>query len=229
MAILFLGMLSLNGEAILKIPLNKVAEGADLCLDNAVQFCSDARVLSEESSCDHALGLCIFAIEELGKAILLKEKATYALKDSKNVVILKHAKPEVIFKRPLDYLKTKGFSNKEVNPFRHHLSKLLYASSIMSMATHTNVIKSLDGKGFQTMDEMTKTIEEMLKQAYEIDVEKTDLRELAFYVDYDQKEGTWSKGRLKVTQTMVRQLAANIETAIELIRQWKIPSSPQKP
>jgi len=219
-------MLSLNGEAILKIPLNKVAEGADLCLDNASQFCSDARVLSEKSSYDHALGLCIFAIEELGKAILLKEKATYALKDSEQVIILKYEKPEVIFKTTIEDLKKKGFSGKEVNPFRHHLSKLLYARSMMSMATYTNVMKSLNGKGFQTIEEMNRTIEDMLTQAHEIDVERTDLRELALYVDYDQEKGAWSKGRLKVTQTKLRQLATNIETAIELIRQWKTPSPP---
>lgn len=213
----------MNGEIILKIPLDKVAEGADLCLDNASQFCSDARFLSEKSSCDHALALCIFAIEELGKAILLKEKAAYALKDSDSAIILKNEKPEVIFRTTKDVLKTKGFSGKEVNPFYNHLSKLLYASNMMNMATHTNVMKSIEGKRFHGMDEINKTIENLLKEAYEVNVYHTDLRELALYVDYDQEKGVWSKGRHKVTLTKVRNLATDIQTAIELIRQWKIP------
>ena len=205
----------------LKIPLNKVAEGADLCLDNASQFCSDAIVLSKKSSYDHALALCIFAIEELGKAILLKEKAAYALKDSDPVIILKHEKPEVIFKKTIEDLKTKGFSGKEVNPFYHHLSKLFYASNMMYMARDTNVMKSIAGKRFQSMDEINKTINKLWKEANEINVYHTDLRELALYVDYDQEKCIWSKGRPKLTPTKIGQLATDIQTAIELIRQWK--------
>ena len=57
--------LNLNGEKTFVIPLNKVSEGADVMPQiNAVQLCSDARVLIEKSSYEHALGFCIFAIEE---------------------------------------------------------------------------------------------------------------------------------------------------------------------
>ena len=50
------------------IPLDKIPEGIGLCLQNASQFCADARVVSKESNCEHALDLCLYAIEELGKA-----------------------------------------------------------------------------------------------------------------------------------------------------------------
>ena len=215
---------------MLQIPLSKVAEGADLCLENALQFCSDARVLVEKSSYEHALGFCIFAIEELGKAILLKTKAAYALKESKDVVILKKEKPENIFHMSSEDLKVKGFrGNKgkglnEVNPFYDHLSKLFIASNTMYMATYTNVVKSIEGKGFQSMDEINITIENLLKEAYEINVYHTDLRELALYVDYDQKQGVWKKGRFKLTQEKLDKFVRNIESAIELNRQWKLPS-----
>ena len=159
----------------------------------------------------------------------MKEKAAYALKDSDPVIILKHEKPEVIFKKTIEDLKTKGFSGKEVNPFYHHLSKLFYASNMMYMARDTNVMKSIAGKRFQSMDEINKTINKLWKEANEINVYHTDLRELALYVDYDQEKCIWSKGRPKLTPTKIGQLATDIQTAIELIRQWKTPSPLQKP
>lgn len=227
----------LNGKKTLILPLNKMAEGADLCLENALQFCSDARVLIERTSYAHALGFCIFAVEELGKAILLKTKATYAQKESKADVILNKEKPESLFHMTTEDLKAKGFKctkekerevSQGVYPFYDHLSKLLIASNMMYLATRTNVMKSLAGKRFQRMDEINKAIENFWKEAYEINVYHTDLRELALYVDYDQKHGVWKKGRLELNQEKLRQLVVNIETAIELNRQWKLYPN-QKP
>jgi AbiV family abortive infection protein len=64
----------LRSKDKLVIPLQKVEEGIDLCLKNASQFCKDAKLLNSNSSAQHALGLCMFAIEELGKAHLLTEQ-----------------------------------------------------------------------------------------------------------------------------------------------------------
>jgi hypothetical protein len=222
----------LNRKAILKIPLKKMAEGADLCLENASQFCSDARFLIEKTSYEHALSFCIFGIEELGKAILLKSKTAIAQKESKADVTLNKEKPENLFHSAAKYLMRIGFKYRkekkqkvlrEVNPFYDHLSKLLIASNMMHMATYTNVVKSIEGKGFPNIDKIDKTIEDLLKEAYKIDVYNTDLRELALYVDYDQKCGVWKKGRIKLNRKNLQQLVANIETAIELNHQWKIP------
>ena len=69
-------MIVLKSKSELKIPLDKLSEGADLCLENAAQFCADANALIQQSSYEHALGLCIFAIEELGKAILLSPRCS---------------------------------------------------------------------------------------------------------------------------------------------------------
>jgi hypothetical protein len=91
------------------------------------------------------------------------------------------------------------------------------------MATHHRIVKCLEGREFESEEEIDKTIEELWKQALKITVERTDLRELALYVDYDQQEGMWSKGRLKVTPMVISQLVMDIEIAIELNRQWKIP------
>ena len=226
--------LNLNGKKTFVIPLNKVSEGADLCLENAVQFCSDARVLIEKSSYEHALGFCIFAIEEFGKSLLLKSKAAYAQKESKANIILNKEKPENLFHMTTESLKALGFKVRkeneqkvlqEVYPFYDHLSKLLIASNLMHMATRTNAVKSIEGKGFQSIDEIDITIENLLKEAYEINVYHTDLRELALYVDYDQEQEVWKKGRLELTQEKLRQLVANIELAIELNRQWKLSTN----
>jgi AbiV family abortive infection protein len=83
---------NLKNKNILTIPLKSVAEGVELCLDNATQFCSDAKALVEISSCQHALGLCIYAIEELGKATLLKEMAAYATKRNEDNITLERTK-----------------------------------------------------------------------------------------------------------------------------------------
>ena len=226
--------LSLSGKKTLVIPLNKMAEGADLCLENAVQFCFDARVLIEKSSYEHALGFCIFAIEEFGKSLLLKSKAAYAQKESKADVCFNKEKPENFFHMTAENLKGIGFKLKkekgqevlkEVNPFYDHPSKLLMASNLMYMAIHTNAVKSIEGKGFQSVKEIGETIANLEKEAYKINVSHTDLRELALYVDYDQEQGLWKKGKLELTQEKLRQLVTNIETAIELSRQWKLYSN----
>lgn len=157
----------MNGKAILKIPLSKMAEGADLCLENASQFCSDAKLLIEKTSYEHALGFCIFGIEELAKAILLKSKTAIVQKESKADVTLNKEKPENLFHSTTEYLKAMGFKCRkgkkqevlqEVNPFYHHLSKLLIASNMMRMATYTNVVKSIEEKRFSSMDEINKTM-----------------------------------------------------------------------
>jgi hypothetical protein len=212
---------------MLKIPLNKVAEGADLCLENASQFCSDARILGENSSCEHALGLCILALEELGKATMLKVKTPFAMKKRDDVVSFELVSPEVFFHEPLESLKKRGFQDRKINPFYHHLSKLLYIQNMRLFAVRARIMKSLDGKGFQNMDEMNRTIEGMWKQALEVDVDRKDLRELAFYVDYDQEKGEWSKGRLKLTSAKVKELITDIESTIDLIRGMK--TNPQIP
>jgi hypothetical protein len=213
--------LSLSSKKILVIPLNKMAEGADLCLENAVQFCSDAKVLIEKSSYEHALGFCIFAIEEFGKSLLLKSTAAYAQKEAKADVYLNKEKPENFFHMTAEDLKTMGFKSRkgilqEVNPFYDHLSKLLMASNLMNMSIHTNVVKSIEGKEYESVKAIEETIANLTKEAYKIDVYHTDLRELALYVDYDQEHRVWKKGKLELTQEKLRQLVANIELAIGL-------------
>lgn len=72
------------------------------------------------------------------------------------------------------------------------------------------------------MEELRITIDDMLKQAHEINFEKTDLRELALYVDYDEEKGEWNKGKLTLTSTKIKQFVTNIETAIESARTMEI-------
>lgn len=199
-----------------------MTEGVDLCLKNALQFCSDARVLIEKASYEHALGFCIFAIEEVGKAVLLKSKAYYAQKESKVDVFFGKENSESLFHRTTEYLNARGFQKKEVYPFYDHLSKLLFGGDILSIAEHINVMKIIDRKEFSTLEELRRTIDDMLKQAQELAVEKTDLRELALYVDYDEEKGEWTNGKLKLTPTKIERLVTNIETAIELARTLEI-------
>ena len=116
------------------IPLEKVPERIDLCLHNASQFCAAARALSKESSIGHALGLCLYAIEELGKAELLNQLAFSAKKYGDKVVTLERAKPKKFFNEAyhssLDKL---GFS-KDMNPFYDHRFKLFSGRGLLGLA-----------------------------------------------------------------------------------------------
>ena len=58
----------------MKTPLNRIEAGIELCLKNSSQFCSDVEMIVKPSF-EHALGLCILALEELGKAMMLREMA----------------------------------------------------------------------------------------------------------------------------------------------------------
>jgi AbiV family abortive infection protein len=211
----------LTRKPTLKIPLNKVEEGADLCLQNALQFCSDADILMKQQSVEHALGLCILATEELGKAIMLKEKAAYARKRSEDVIVFERVKPEIFFKANFEDLKKIGFTGSKIHPFYDHLSKLLYTKNIRSLATHERIMFSLEGKRFQTTDEIWSVVKELKKQTQKV---STDLREDVFYVNYVPKKEKWKKG-VKIDAARVKDFISDIEKAISLIGQWKVFSS----
>ena len=212
----------MNGKKPLVIPLSKIAEGVDLCLENASRFCSDANLLIEKASYEHALGLCVFAIEELGKAVLLKSKAFETKRNSETDVVFKKEKLEDILHRTMENWKAKGFKGgRVVNPFYDHFSKLLMASSMMFIAIDTNVGKSIRGKIFHSIDEINKSFDGLLKEAYDLDFYNTDLREFALYVGYDEEKGEWTNGKLKSSPAKIKQLLTNIETAIKF---YQLPS-----
>jgi AbiV family abortive infection protein len=56
-----------------EIPKAKIQEGIDLCKSNVVDFLKDAKLIIAEKRLNHAYVMVEFAIEEFGKAILLKE------------------------------------------------------------------------------------------------------------------------------------------------------------
>lgn len=199
----------------MKIPLDKIDEGIDLSLKNALQFCSDADILIKQKSYEHALGLCILATEELGKAIMLKEQSAYARKRSEEIVTFERAKPENYFKATKrEDLQKMGFTDREINPFYDHVSKLLYARNIKGLATHERIMKSLEGRWFQTIEEIFEKVNELKKQTQGV---STDLREHVFYVDYDQEQGKWSKGTIKINSAKVKEFISDIQKSIRLI------------
>ena len=81
-------------KKIITIPLAKISEGIDLCLSNALQFCEDAKLINNESSRAHALGLCLYALEELGKADLLQEYAFWAKKNGIEEITIEQSEPK---------------------------------------------------------------------------------------------------------------------------------------
>lgn len=205
-----------SDKSILKIPLDKIDEGINLCLRNASQFCSDANILVEQKSYGHALGLCILATEELGKAMMLKEQSAYARKRSEEFVIFERVKPEDYFKAtPREVLKKFGFKRleKKINPFYDHLSKLLHTKNIMALSTHERILQSLEGRLFQTIDEISEKVNELKNQTQEVN---TDIREYVFYVGYYQDQGIWSGGIVPIDSAKVKGFIADIQKAIKL-------------
>jgi len=147
-----------------------------------------------------------------------KQKAAYARKRSEETVVFERVKPEVFFNTKLQDLKKLGFTGSKIHPFYDHLSKLLYTRNIRSLATHERIMKSLEGKMFQTIDEIWRVMKELKKQSQEV---STDLREDVFYVDYVPKKGKWRKG-VRIDLAKVKNLNVDIEKAISLITQWKV-------
>lgn len=57
-----------------EIPLWEVEFGIDLILVNVLELVDDVRLLLSESKTAHVVGLLEFAVQELGKAELLKQR-----------------------------------------------------------------------------------------------------------------------------------------------------------
>jgi len=98
-------------------------EGIELCKDNILAFLRDARLIIEEGRLNHAYVSVEFAIEELGKIVMLKEALNSSKDDPvlvKDRIFRSHiGKPEKAF-TVLDFkFKTiyKGiFNDKIFNP-----------------------------------------------------------------------------------------------------------------
>jgi AbiV family abortive infection protein len=198
----------------IKIPIDQTDLGITLCLENARQFCSDADVLVKHDSYDHALGLCILATEELGKAIMLKEQSALAKKRSEDFVIFRKIKLDGYFKAIPEELQIRF--KRTTNPFLDHFSKLFAARNMLSLSSHERSMLSLEGEWFTTIEEMWEKTYELMKQTIEPDV---DLRNLAFYVDYDETKGSWSKGMRKIDPVKMQGFISDIRKSINLIDQ----------
>jgi AbiV family abortive infection protein len=55
-----------------KVPRTRIQEGIDLCKKNIVDYLQDARIIANEERFYHAVISAEFAVEELGKILLLK-------------------------------------------------------------------------------------------------------------------------------------------------------------
>jgi AbiV family abortive infection protein len=206
----------LKSKTKLTIPVDKIPEGIDLCLRNASQFCADAKLVNNESNYNHALGLCLYAIEELGKAELLKLLAFWAKKNGDKTITFERGKPQNFFhERYHSSLGKLGFS-RDMNPFYDHRCKLFFARSLLGLATNERLMRSLEGEKFNNFREIIRAYNEKVKDVYEIDVREIGFREVIMYVDYDQEKNEWINGTMQFTQKDVDEMVQDIERAIQL-------------
>ena len=202
----------------LTIPIDRIAEGVELCLKNSAQFCADAKMLCKASSCQHAFGLCLYAIEELGKAELIKDYSAFLKKRGKTNVVFSKMKAKDFFPlfSPKDLQKL-GFSSKPINPFYDHRCKLFFARRVIGMAMENRLYRSLEGQKFHNLREILDAFDEKGKDVYELNLKKAGFRETAMYVDYNQKNDEWINGTVKITATKITELIGDIEEAIKLM------------
>jgi hypothetical protein len=210
----------LGEKSKLVIPLDKIPEGVDLCLRNASQFCVEAKIVSRESSCEHALGLCLYAIEELGKAELLQGLAVVASKHGDGLITLERKEPQRFFSEAYHAdLRKLGFS-RPMNPFFDHRCKLFIGRMLVSSAAQERVMRSLDGQEFHDFKELVQAFEEKAralgKDVTDIDVKEKGFRELLMYVDYDQEKNEWMTGGIRFASNEIVRMSEDIEAAIQL-------------
>jgi AbiV family abortive infection protein len=204
----------------LEIPVTDIPEGIAVCLKNAETFCSDARALVEKSSLQHALGLCIYAVEELGKAEMLKEMKAYRATSTSKVIFEREKAVDFFRNKPFKFLKKRGFSKKyEMNPFYNHCCKLLYAQSVIKMASDNRLLNSLGGKKtYQGLKEMFEAFKELDDPFYLSRTKTNGVREVAMYVDYDPKQGKWINGVPKITSENIFEFLEDIELEITFLK-----------
>jgi AbiV family abortive infection protein len=197
------------------IPTAKISEGIDLCLINASQFCKDARLLNSKSSHAHALGLCVYALEELGKADLLQMYSDFAKQyDIKEITIEKKEVENFFYSGNHQKLIDKfGFFEK-INPFYDHRYKLLKGSGRAFQVVDWGKLLSPEEKqNINSFNEFFKAIEK--KDYYEIDIKEQGFRQEVMYVDYNREKNKWIHGT-KFSQKDIDNLIEDITRAIEL-------------
>jgi AbiV family abortive infection protein len=206
----------------LSIPLSNIHEGIELCLKNATQFSLDAQALCKISSYNHALGLCLYAIEELGKACLLKELFLLAKKHGYKELTLDHMKTTEFFNpvyhQDLDKL---GF-RKNTHPFFDHRLKLLYGRSLFYLATQNRLLGSLSNEKFGNFKKLLDAFDKKGKESYGLEIKQIGFRELLMYVDFDQEKNEWINGIPKISEVNLTDIVDDIEKAIQLFRQEPI-------
>jgi hypothetical protein len=65
--------------------------------------------------------------------------------------------------------------------------------------------------------EILDAFDEKGKGVYELKLKKAGFRETAMYVDYNQKNGEWINGTVKITASEIMELIGDIEEAIKLM------------
>jgi AbiV family abortive infection protein len=197
----------------LVIPLQKIEEGIDLCLGNASQFCKDAKLLNSHASSQHALGLCIFAIEELGKAHLLTEQKFLANKyGNSEIVFKKDETPKLLNECYRKTAKESGFSQR-LNLFYDHRCKLFLGRGLVGIAMNGRLSESLKDQTFKNFRDFLSAFEKT--ETYpQINVKELGFREDVMYIDFDQLNNIWVNGTEKFPVKDINDLITDIERAI---------------
>jgi hypothetical protein len=167
-----------------------------------------------KESREHALGLCLFAIEELGKAELLQGLSNSAKKYGEKAIILKRVKPHEFFAEGLHSTIDKLGFEKEKNPFYDHRYKLFYGSALLGEKVNERILTLMGSWDSRTFEELIDAYEKIGKDFHLIDIRETGFREDVMYVDYDETNKQWIHGTGNINPDEIPLIIEDVEKAI---------------
>jgi len=155
-------------------------EGILLCLERAKQLAKDALYLAKKSNTTHAFGLYTFAVEEYGKALLLKEQKK--MKKGNFIV------PAWIFGG-----KSRKRANSHQQKFQKALNELPYKCNMITLWSQVvNVAKMEDEKIHVEEIGQTAIIPAGLTGTFSLTTAPDfEERMKIFYVDWNDQKKEW--------------------------------------
>ncbi len=155
-------------------------EGICLCLERAKQLAQDAIDLAKKSNTTNAFGLYTFAVEEYGKALLLKEQKKMR---GKNFIV-----PAWIFGG-----KSRKRSNSHQQKFQKALKKLPYECNMITLWSRDVHVPEMEDQKIHVKEiNQTATIPAGLTGRFSLTTSPDfEERMKVFYVDWDDKKKEW--------------------------------------
>lgn len=181
---------------IVRIRVDRAMEGIERCLKKSKSFLDDTSKLITDGSLESALGLTIYALENLGKAKMIFDEYQYSLQEGETEIVFKDAR----------------------KTFYEHCYKLMKASSLLDLSKDDEVMILSLALGDDFPDPVAELlVEQKLMKVKDVLERGHGLRQSGFHVDYDEKEDKWSE--LEISKEELERLIESAHKAIKNFEQ----------